>query len=192
MKSAKKRKPRGARVTVTQTQRHAWVWRVFADPALSHPAKDVALVLGLLYFNDGQNGRCNPGYTGIAEATCWARSVVQNAIEELVEGGWISFTSVGGGSEKNTNRYTIHWTRTSTRLAGGDDAGAARDDVATRVAKYDVDHPDMTSRQVARALGVSQTSVMNARKSSEHSGEKSPNSVHPQPIEIKGVRKCAI
>jgi hypothetical protein len=169
MSSAKKRKPR-ARVTVTQTQRHAWVWRVFADPALSHPAKDVALVLGLLYFNDRQNGRCNPGYTGIAKATCWARSVVVEAVEELVVGGWISFTSVGGGTTKNTNRYTIHWSRSATRRPGDEPSAfsqhaAADSSVATRVSEYDAANPGMSIRQVAKALRTSKSTVERARRS---------------------------
>jgi hypothetical protein len=194
MKSGTKKKR--TRATITQTQRHAWVWRVFADPALSHPAKDVALVLGLLYFNDGQNGRCNPGYTGIANATCWARSAVVEAIEELAVGGWISFTSVGGGTAKNTNRYTIHWSRIATRPAAHDGAEtspsssqtAAMDDVATRVAKYDAAHPGMSLRVVATALRVSKSAVHNARQTGVHSGDQNTSEWTPsgqgQPIDI--------
>ena len=171
MSSTEKRKSRRARPTISQADRHKWVWRVFEDPHLSHPAKDVALVLALRFFNDGQNGRCNPGYSGLAKATGWSETAVVDAVEELVQGGWISFTSVGGGTARNTNRYSIDWLRTSTRLPDGSERqpDSADDSVAARVANYDAANPGKTLRQAAKALRVSKSAVHKARQKPVHS-----------------------
>jgi hypothetical protein len=112
MRGAKQCKPRD-RATVSQKQKHDWVWRAFADSAVSHPAKAVACVLALKFHNVG-NDKCYPGFTKIAKTTGWSLRAVKGAIVELVAGGWISVSSIGGGSPTCSNRYAFDWKRTIT------------------------------------------------------------------------------
>jgi hypothetical protein len=111
--ATKKRKPRAA-MTVTSRQKYLWVESVYADPAVSQPAKAVAWALGLKFHNNKTN-RCNPGYTGLTKATCLSLRAVKIAIQELGAGGWIAVSSIGGGSPTCTNRYTPDWSRTATK-----------------------------------------------------------------------------
>jgi len=101
--------PKGAG-KLTPAQKYGFLWRLMADDALSPAAKCVATAL-LLKFRNAKTGRCNPGVPGIAKTAGISRRAVYYAIAELKDAGWITIESIGGGSARNSNRYSFDFKR---------------------------------------------------------------------------------
>ncbi|MEZ0061420.1 hypothetical protein ABIF26_006963 [Bradyrhizobium elkanii] len=85
-------------------EQHDILWSVMEDARLSAAAKCVATVL-LLKFRNQASGVCNPSFNTIAKCVGRKRRSVIDAVNELKEFGWLSWTGTLGGSTENTNQF---------------------------------------------------------------------------------------
>src|SRR5277367_5972005 len=139
-------------------RRFAFLRQLRRDTNLSSSAKMVVTSLADDSYNLDTE-RCNPGFAKIAKNVGRSLRPTKKAIREAKDAGWIAFTSTHGGSEDCTNRYTLVWSKKATILKPGEASSHPTADVAQRVAAYDAANPDMSTRVVAEALGVSRMSV---------------------------------
>lgn len=74
--------------------KHRWMERVFADPEISHFAGKVAA--RLMTFHNNASGQCNPKQETLAKAVNSNRFMVNAAIQELVDKGYVTATRTRG------------------------------------------------------------------------------------------------
>jgi hypothetical protein len=60
-------------------------------------------------FYNLDDERCNPSFASLARAVGRRQRSVIDAIGEAKTRGWLEVSSIGGGSKRSTNRYTIVW-----------------------------------------------------------------------------------
>ena len=98
--------------TATRKQRakrkFAFLKELRRDTALQPSAKMVVWSLAEDFYNLDDE-RCNPSFASLARAVGRRQRSVIDAIGEAKAGGWIEVSSIGGGSKRSTNRYTIAW-----------------------------------------------------------------------------------
>jgi Helix-turn-helix domain len=159
-------------------RRFAFLNQLRRDTELSSSAKMVVWSLADNSYNLDDE-RCNPGFATIGANIGRKRSSTIDAIQEAEAAGWITISSIGGGSKACTNQYTLVWAKKALKPAEApwQDAGA---DIAERVAAYDAAYPGQSVRQVAEALGVSKSHVQRARKAGVPLGEYGT----AQPVDI--------
>jgi Helix-turn-helix domain len=96
-----------------------------ADITLSHAA--VRVFDSLIWnFRNNRDGRCNPSYDTISDASGVGRRSVIPAIRELEAAGWINVETTRGGSSRCTNRYTIHFGKTAAEVRQQSEWGKKR------------------------------------------------------------------
>jgi hypothetical protein len=120
MKRAKKNKKSEikTRKSIVSTQARA-------DITLSHAA--VRVFDSLIWdFRNNRDGRCNPSYDTISDASGVGRRSVIPAIKELEAAGWISVETTRGGSSRCTNRYTINFSKTAAKVRQQSEWGKKR------------------------------------------------------------------
>ena len=89
-------------------RKFAFLKELRRDTALQPSAKMVVWSLAEDFYNLDDE-RCNPSFASLAKAVGRRRRSVIDAIGEAKAGGWIEVSSIGGGSKRSTNRYTIVW-----------------------------------------------------------------------------------
>jgi hypothetical protein len=89
-------------------RRFAFMRQVRRDISLSTAAKVVLMSLADDFYNL-ETEQCNPGYTAIGANVGRTGRQAQRSIKELETAGWITSSSVGGGSKASTNQYTLMW-----------------------------------------------------------------------------------
>jgi hypothetical protein len=151
-------------------RRFAFLKQLRRDTTLSSSAKMVVWSLADDSYNL-ETERCDPGFAKIAKNVGRSLRPTKKAIKEAKDAGWITFTSTRGGSEDCSNRYTPVWSKKAVTKPGVGAPYQSTADVAQRVAAYDAANPDMSTRVVAEALGVSRMSVQRARKSAVPPGK---------------------
>src|SRR3974390_3067280 len=78
------------------------------DTTLQPSAKMVVWSLAEDFYNLDDE-RCNPSFASLARAVGRRQRSVIDAIGEAKTRGWLEVSSIGGGSKRSTNRYTIVW-----------------------------------------------------------------------------------
>jgi hypothetical protein len=98
--------------TATRKQRakrkFAFLKELRRDTTLQPSAKMVVWSLAEDFYNLDDE-RCNPSFASLARAVGRRQRSVIDAIGEAKTRGWIEVSSIGGGSKRSTNRYTIVW-----------------------------------------------------------------------------------
>jgi hypothetical protein len=61
--------------------------------------------------------QCNAGFTSLGHAVGRKRRSTISAIDEAKEAGWITVSSIGGGSKRSTNRYALVWEKVASSAA---------------------------------------------------------------------------
>jgi hypothetical protein len=102
----------GSQRTATRKQRakrkFALLKELRRDATLPPSAKMVVWSLADDFYNLDDE-QCNPSFASLARAVGRRSRSVIDAIGEAKAGGWIEVSSIGGGSKRSTNRYTIVW-----------------------------------------------------------------------------------
>ena len=107
-----------------------------ADITLSHAA--VRVFDSLIWdFRNNRDGRCNPSYDTISDASGVGRTGVALAIKELAAAGWISIETTKGGSSRCTNRYTINFGKTAAKVRQQSEWGKRRAGVGASPIRQD-------------------------------------------------------
>jgi hypothetical protein len=98
--------------TATRKQRakrkFAFLKELRRDTTLQPSAKMVVWSLAEDFYNLDDE-RCNPSFASLARAVGRRQRSVIDAIGEAKTRGWLEVSSIGGGSKRSTNRYTIVW-----------------------------------------------------------------------------------
>src|SRR6516164_6787053 len=89
-------------------RKFAFLKELRRDTNLQPSAKMVVWSLAEDFYNLDDE-RCNPGFASLARAVGRRQRSVIDAIGEAKTRGWIEVSSIGGGSKRSTNRYTIVW-----------------------------------------------------------------------------------
>jgi hypothetical protein len=89
-------------------RKFAFLKELRRDTALQPSAKMVVWSLAEDFYNLDDE-RCNPSFASIARAVGRRQRSVIDAIGEAKTRGWLEVSSIGGGSKRSTNRYTIVW-----------------------------------------------------------------------------------
>ncbi len=87
-------------------EQHDILWAIMADSRVSASAKCVATVLLLKYRNQ-ETKVCNPSFASIAKCLGRKRRSVIDAVNELKQFGFASWTGTLGGSTDNTNHFSF-------------------------------------------------------------------------------------
>jgi hypothetical protein len=95
-----------------------------ADITLSHAAVRVDSLIW--DFRNNRDGRCNPSYDTVSDASGVGRRSVIPAIKELETAGWIGIETTRGGSSRCTNRYTINFGKTAAKVRQQSEWGKKR------------------------------------------------------------------
>jgi hypothetical protein len=95
-------------------RRFAFLKEMRRDTSLSSSAKMVVWALADDFY-DLDTERCNPGFEGIAKAIGRSLRPTKQAIREAKDAGWIKVNSIGGGSKRCTNRYTLVWNKVANK-----------------------------------------------------------------------------
>ena len=89
-------------------RKFAFLKELRRDITLQPSAKMVVWSLAEDFYNLDDE-RCNPSFASLAMAVGRRQRSVIDAIGEARAKGWIEVSSIGGGSKRSTNRYTIVW-----------------------------------------------------------------------------------
>jgi hypothetical protein len=89
-------------------RKFAFLKELRRESALQPSAKMVVWALAEDFYNLDDE-RCNPSFESLAKAVGRRQRSVIDAIGEAKTRGWIEISSIGGGSKRSTNRYTIVW-----------------------------------------------------------------------------------
>jgi hypothetical protein len=112
MAKPKSKRTRHQQRTAMRKQRakrkFAFLKELRQDTTLQPSAKMVVWSLAEDFYNLDDE-RCNPSFASLARAVGRRQRSVIDAIGEAKAGGWIEVSSIGGGSKRSTNRYTIVW-----------------------------------------------------------------------------------
>ena len=89
-------------------RKFAFLKELRRDTSLQPSVKMVVWSLAEDFYNLDDE-RCNPSFASLARAVGRQQRSVIDAIGEAKTRGWIEISSIGGGSKRSTNRYTIVW-----------------------------------------------------------------------------------
>jgi hypothetical protein len=111
MVKSKSKRTRHQHTTIRKQRakrKFAFLKELRRDATLQPSVKMVVWSLAEDFYNLDDE-RCNPSFASLARAVGRRQRSVIDAIGEAKAGGWIEVSSIGGGSKRSTNRYTIVW-----------------------------------------------------------------------------------
>jgi hypothetical protein len=107
MRGTKKENRKSVR-TRRAKRKFAFLKQLRRDTALSPSAKIVVWSLADGFYNL-ETEQCNAGFTTLGRAIGRSQRQTQRSIKEAAAAGWITISSIGGGSRDCTNRYALVW-----------------------------------------------------------------------------------
>lgn len=97
-------------------RRFSFLKQLRRDTSLSPSAKMVVWALADDFYNLDDE-QCNAGFTTLGHAVGRKRRSTIDAIQEAEAAGWITISSIGGGSKRSTNRYALAWEKVANSAA---------------------------------------------------------------------------
>src|SRR3974390_1021492 len=124
------------------------------DTTLQPSAKMVVWSLAEDFYNLDDE-RCNPSFASLARAVGRRQRSVIDAIGEAKTRGWLEISSIGGGSKRSTNRYTIVWDKRADVAQAAEKTNQPIDDIeeAMSEAVENSQSPEMIDQNEIQVCG---------------------------------------